>query len=68
VTAGRRFLHDHEAGSPQMLDQPLGDDLGHDLVGVVDALAAGVPQRERKRSGKVGWIGGRELAVEYGRP
>jgi hypothetical protein len=36
-----------------MLDQPLGDDLGHDLVGVVDALATGIPQRERERSGEV---------------
>ena len=31
-----------------MLDQPPGGDLGHELVGVVDALAPLEPQRERE--------------------
>jgi hypothetical protein len=35
-----RLLHHDEARALQMLHEPLGDDLGHDLVGVVDALAA----------------------------
>ena len=33
TASDRRTLHDHEAGAPQMLNQPLGDDLGHDRVG-----------------------------------
>ena len=37
------------------------DNLGHDLVGVVDALAPAVAQRERERSGEVLEIGGRQL-------
>jgi hypothetical protein len=35
---GRRPLHDHESGALQMLDEALGDNLRHELVGVVDAL------------------------------
>ncbi len=44
-----------------MLDKPLGDDLRHDFVGVVDALAALKPQGERQRVGEVGYVGGRQL-------
>ncbi len=44
--ADRRPLHDDEAGAFQMLYQLLRDDLGHDLVWVVDALAALKPERE----------------------
>ena len=49
-----------------MLDQPLGDNLGHDFVCIVDALAALKAQCESERVGKiarirwrqpVGWIG-----------
>ncbi len=40
-----------------MLDKPPGDDLGHDLVCVVDALAAMEPERERQGVREV--IGGR---------
>jgi hypothetical protein len=32
-----------------MLDEPLGDDLGHDLVGVVDPIPPLGPQREGER-------------------
>jgi hypothetical protein len=58
-----RALHDDKSGALQMLNQPLRHDLGHDLICVVDALATGIPQRERERSGKVGRVGGRELVV-----
>ncbi len=43
------------------LDEPLGDNLGHDLVSVVDALAAFKAQCEGKGVGKVSLVGGREL-------
>jgi hypothetical protein len=38
----------------------LHDDLCHNLVGVVDALAALKAQRERQRVGEVARVGGRE--------
>ena len=62
---GWRALHHHEAGSLKMLDEPPCNDLRHDLIGVVDALAAGISQRERKRSGEVAGIGGRQLVVGH---
>jgi hypothetical protein len=37
-----------------MLDKTFRNDLRHDLVGAVDALAALKPQREGDRVGKVG--------------
>lgn len=43
-----------------MLDQPFGDDLRHDLIGVVDAPAAGEAQREREGGGEVFGRGGRQ--------
>src|SRR5271165_4104653 len=43
------------------LPEPLGDDLRHDLIRVVDALAALVAQGEGERVGDVGRVGGREL-------
>jgi hypothetical protein len=49
----RRTLHDDEAGALQMFDQALRHDLGHDLVGVVGALATVIAQRERERVGEV---------------
>ena len=59
-------LHDDEAGVLQMLHKALGDDLGHDLVGVMDTLATLVSERIGNRRGKVGRVGGREL-VSVGR-
>ena len=44
-----------------MLDKALGDDLRHDLVGVVDALATLESEREGERVGDVGKVGGREV-------
>jgi len=55
-----RFMTD-EAGALKRLHNALGDDLGHDLVGVVDALAALVSKRIGELRGQVGRIGGREL-------
>jgi hypothetical protein len=49
-----------------MLDKALGDDLRHDLVGVVDALATLEAERKGERVGKVGWIGGREPVSMHG--
>ena len=57
----RRPLHDDEAGALQVVDKPLGDDLGHDLGGVMDPLAALVAECEGKRRGKVGRVSGSEL-------
>jgi hypothetical protein len=51
--ADRRPLHDDEAGALEVLDQALGDVFGHDLVGVVDALAALKARCEGERRGEV---------------
>ena len=48
-----RLPHDDKAGPCQVLHKPPGDDLRHDLVGVVDALAAFEAQREGERGGEV---------------
>src|SRR5208337_1162923 len=58
-----RPLHDDESGALKVLHEPLGDDLRHDLVGVVHALAALVAQREGERRGKVARVGGGELVA-----
>jgi hypothetical protein len=47
----------------QMLDKSHVDDLRHDLVGVVDSLAAGVAQRERESGGEVFWRAGVSLSA-----
>ena len=57
----RRPLHDDEAGALKMFDQALRNDFGHDLIRVVDALAALVSERVGERRGKVGRVGGCEL-------
>jgi hypothetical protein len=44
-----------------MFHKSCGHDLGHDPIGVVDALAALVSQRIGERGGEVGRIGGRKL-------
>ena len=51
-------FHDDEPRPLQMLPKPLGDDLGHDLVDIVDALAPVKSQRERESRGKVRRSGG----------
>ena len=43
-----------------MVHKSGGDDLGHDLVRVVDALAALISQCEGEGGGKVGRVGGLE--------
>ena len=49
----RRPLHDDEARSLQVLHKALGDDRRHELVSVVDALAALKAKGERQRVGNV---------------
>ena len=61
AAADRRAFHDDEASTLKMLHKPLRDDLGHDLVGVVDAPAALLAQREGERRGQVGGVGEGEL-------
>ena len=48
-------FHDDKARPLQMLDHALRHDLGHDLVSVLDPLAALVLERIGERRGKVGW-------------
>jgi hypothetical protein len=60
AAAHRRALHNDEAGSFEVLHKSLRDDLGHDLVRVVDALAALISQCEGEGGGKVGRVGRRE--------
>ena len=52
-----RPFHYDKPGSFKMVRKSFGDDLGHDLVRVVDALAAPISQREREGGGKVGGVG-----------
>ncbi len=47
-----RPLHCDKPGLFKILHKALGDDLRHDLIRVVDALAAFEPQREGERVGK----------------
>jgi hypothetical protein len=60
AASDRRSLHNDEAGPLQVLHKALGDDRRHDLVSVVDALAALEVQRERKRVGDDFGCGGKE--------
>ena len=43
-----------------MLDEALGDNLRHDLIGVVDALAALKAEREGQGFCELARVGGRE--------
>jgi putative SOS response-associated peptidase YedK len=49
-----------------VLHKPLGDDLSHDLISVVDSLPAVEPQREGDRIRKLFGIGGREVVRHRG--
>jgi hypothetical protein len=57
--ANRRLLHDDKAGELEVLHKPPCHDLCHDLIGVVDALAALEAQREGERVSDVFGRGGR---------
>ena len=57
----RRPLHHHKARALEVLDKPPCDDLRHDLVGVVDALAAMEAQGEGERGGEIVTRGRRKL-------
>ncbi len=63
MTAERRLSHDHEARSLQVLDDPLGGDLRHVLVGLMHTLFAAIAQGESDCPRKVVRVGGRELIV-----
>jgi hypothetical protein len=56
--------HDDEAGALQMLHKAFGDNLRHDLVGVVDALAAFEAQRIGERVGEIAWVGRNRSAAK----
>ena len=66
AAADRRPLHDDEAGPFQMLHQSSRNDLRHDLVGVVHALAPLKAERESERVGEFARIGRRELGNGVG--
>lgn len=55
-------------GESSALDEALGDDLRHELIGVVDALAPLKAQRERKGGGEVARVGRRQLFNGVGMP
>jgi hypothetical protein len=67
VAAARRFLHHDESAALQMPHKPPRDDLRHEFVGIVDALAALEAQREREGVGDVFGRGGRQLVVGHDR-
>ncbi len=52
VTAERRLSHDDEARSLQVLDDPLGGDLRHVLVGLMHPLFAAIAQGESDASAR----------------
>ena len=66
MAAERRPLHDDEPSARQIFDETLGDDLRHDLVGVVNALPALKAQRKRQRLGEIAGIGRREFSGGFG--
>jgi len=59
MPAERRAFHHNVAGALEVADEPLCDDVGHECVRVVLALAALKFQREGERCGQVVGIGGR---------
>ena len=58
AAAYRRFLHHDEPRTLEVLDQALGDDRRHELVGVVRALPALKASGERQGIGDVVGCGG----------
>ena len=68
----RRALRDDVAGARQVVHKPFGEDLRHDLVGVVAALPALETRREGECVGKIGRVGGRGVgpckAIPASRP
>ena len=63
VTAEGRLSHDDEARPLQVLDDPLGGDLRHVLVGLMHPLFAAIAKGESDCLGKVMRVGGRKLVV-----
>jgi hypothetical protein len=63
MAARRRLFHDDEPRARQILDETPGDDLRHDLVGVVNALSTLKAQRERQRLGEIVGIDRREFSA-----
>jgi Rap1a immunity proteins len=57
----RRPLHDDEAGALNVLYEAPRDNLRHDLICIVDALAALKAKCEGERRGEVGRVGGGKL-------
>ena len=53
MTAEWRLPHDDEARLLQVLDDPLGGNCGHVLVGLMHALFAAIAQGESDCLGKV---------------
>ena len=63
----RRALHDDEARPVEVIDEVFGDDLGHDLVGVVGALPSLEPQRVGERGSEIGGIDrGKGVGIGHG--
>jgi hypothetical protein len=60
--AGRRLLHHDEARSLQVLDDPLGGDLRHVLVGLMHPLFAAIAQGESDCLGQVVRVRGVSLS------
>jgi hypothetical protein len=59
----RRLLHYNEAGALEMLHEAFCNNLRHDLVGVVRALAALEAQGDGERVGEVAWVGDTQAIV-----
>jgi hypothetical protein len=63
VTAEQRTFHHHIPGALQVSYEPLRDDVSHEGVRVMPALAAFKLKREGERRREVIRIGGRELFI-----
>ncbi len=63
MAAERRLPHDNEARSLKMLDDPLGGDLRHVLVGLMHPLFAAIAQGESDCLSKVVRVSGSERVV-----
>jgi len=62
----RRSFHDDKAGALKILHKAFGDNLGHDLVGVVHALRPGIAAHKAMASARSRGSAGVSLSTESG--
>jgi hypothetical protein len=65
ASAKRGLLHDDETRALEVLDESLGDDDRHELVGIVDPLAALKTPRKGECVGDIGGGGSQIFVVRH---